>query len=463
MICIKIKVKNKLLCFDLDGVLIDSKKIHFEALNFALSEIDEKFAISWDDHLKYFDGLKTQDKLDYLTKNRNLPSRLHKQIWHSKQNLTCELLSNVKENEFIVSLFKVLSKKYYIACCSNSIRKTVEQILKSLNILQYFDLVLSNDDVLNCKPHPEIYWKAMSHFQLFPKDCLIIEDSPTGLKSAYNSGAKVFRVKNFSDISEKNIEKYFSNETKIFPLWEDKSMNVLIPMAGLGSRFAQAGYTFPKPLIEVNGKSMIQLVSENLNVQANFIYIVQKEHREKYNLDSFLKMISKDCSVIEVDGITEGAACTTLLAKHLIDNDKPLLIANSDQFVEWNSLDFFYKMNEENTDAGILTFNSLHPKWSYVRLNSDGFVEEVAEKNPISDIATVGVYYWKKGEDYVKFAEKMIEKNIRVNNEFYVCPVFNEAIAEGLKIKTYNVDKMWGLGTPEDLEYFKENYDFNRA
>jgi len=190
----------------------------------------------------------------------------------------------------------------------------------------------------------------------------------------------------------------------------------------------------------------------------HFIFIVQKEHREKYNLDSMLSLLAPGCDIVDVDKVTEGAACTVLLGKEFINNDNPLVIANSDQFVEWSSLDFFYKMNEQNLDGGIVSFKSTHPKWSYAKTDNNGFVLEVAEKKTISDIATVGIYYWKKGSDFVKYAEQMIHKNIRANNEFYVCPVFNEAILDGLKIKTFDVPKMWGLGTPEDLDYFLENY-----
>ena len=187
------------------------------------------------------------------------------------------------------------------------------------------------------------------------------------------------------------------------------------------------------------------------------IFIVQKSHYEKYNLENTLKAIVKNCEIIQVDGVTEGAACTTLLAKELINNDEPLLMANSDQFMEWDSNKFMYSMIGDTIDGGILTFESTHPKWSYAKLDDAGFVSEVAEKNPISNLATVGVYYWNKGSDYVKYAEQMIEKDIRVNNEFYVCPVFNEAISDNKKIKVFNIDKMWGLGTPEDLNYFLEN------
>jgi len=190
---------------------------------------------------------------------------------------------------------------------------------------------------------------------------------------------------------------------------------------------------------------------------ANYIYVVQKSHREKYNLDTLLNLITPGCKIVEVDGITEGAACTALLAKEYINNDAPLFFANSDQYAEWDSNEFMYKMQETEADGGIVTFKAIHPKWSFAKINEQGYVTEVAEKNPISDNATVGFYYWKHGFEFVKYAEQMIVNNTRVNNEFYVCPVFNEAIADKKKIKAFNIDKLFGLGTPEDLRYFIEN------
>ncbi len=319
---------------------------------------------------------------------------------------------------------------------------------------------LSSEDVKNSKPHPEMYWKAMSMMGVLPEETLIVEDSPPGLLAASRSRANVLRVDSPTDLT---IQKIFTklNQTKnsmSTPKWQGGKLNVLIPMAGAGSRFQQAGYTFPKPLIDVNGKPMIQVVVDNLNIDAQYIFVVQKEHRVKYNLDTLLTLIVPGCKIVEVDGVTEGAACTTLLAKEYINSDVPLVMANSDQFIEWDSNEFMYKMIEQKVDGGILTFKATHPKWSFAKVNEYGYVTEVAEKNPISDIATVGVYYWAKGSDYVKYAEQMIDKNIRTNNEFYVCPVFNEAIGDGKKIKTFNIEKMWGIGTPEDLKFFLENY-----
>ena len=449
----------KLVIFDLDGVLVEAKNIHFESLNRALGQ---DFEISWQDHLSVYDGLKTSQKLNMLTQRSGLPADSHKEVWDKKQKFTLEALSNLQQDEVLIDLMKFLSLSgFRIAVCSNSIRKTVLTVLAKLGIIEFMDLILSNEDVKNSKPHPEMYWKAISMMSCLPEETLIIEDSPYGLLAASRSKSHVMRVSKPSEVNIQNIQKKLESikmgSMSNIPAWKDEKMNILIPMAGAGSRFQQAGYTFPKPLIDVEGKPMIQVVVENLNIEANYIYVVQKSHREKFNLDTMLNLITPGCRIVETEGITEGAACTALLAKDLIDSDSPLFFANSDQFVEWDSNEFMYKMNETDCDGGIVTFRSAHPKWSFAKIDERGLVTEVAEKNPISDIATVGFYYWKKGSDFVKYAESMIEKEIRVNNEFYVCPVFNEAIGDDKQIRIFDVDKMWGLGTPEDLKHYLEN------
>jgi len=447
----------KLIIFDLDGVLVEAKQIHYEALNQALGE---KYAIKWDDHLSIYDGLKTNQKLEMLTKRKGLPVESHLDIWDKKQKLTLQALSNLKPNPVIKdTIIKLSQEGYKIACCSNSIRKSVLTMLSKLDLIEHMDLILSNEDVKNSKPHPEIYWKAISMMKYLPEETLIIEDSPYGLLAASRSKSNIMRVGSPKDVTYFNINKYLKpSKMNTIPKWKNDKLNVLIPMAGAGSRFEKAGYTFPKPLIEVRKKPMIQVVIENLNIDANYIYVVQKSHRKKYNLDTLLGLLTPGCKIVEVDGITEGAACTALLAKEYINNDNPLFFANSDQFVEWDSNEFMYKMQETDADGGIVTFNATHPKWSFAKVNEQGLVTEVAEKNPISDIATVGYYYWKQGSDFVKYAEEMINKDIRVNNEFYVCPVFNQAIEAGLQIRTFNTKGMWGLGTPEDLNYYLENF-----
>jgi HAD superfamily hydrolase (TIGR01509 family) len=448
----------KLIIFDLDGVLVEAKKIHYDSLNESLGE---RYSIEWDEHLSKYDGLKTKQKLEMLTKEKGLPVEMYDSIWEMKQKITLEKLNSLTPSKHLFECINELSNLgFKIACCSNSIRKTVVRVLTKLNIIHFFDYIVSNEDVKNSKPHPEMYWKVMSEMGVIPEDTLIVEDSPFGLLAASRSKSNVMRVSSPYDVTIDNIKKYLDKNTMETKLkWKNEKLNVLIPMAGAGSRFEKAGYSFPKPLIDVNGKPMIQVVIDNLSLDANYIYVVQKSHREKYNLDTLLNLITPKCTIVEVDGITEGAACTALLAKEYINNENPLFFANSDQFVEWESNEFMYKMQETQVDGGIVTFESTHPKWSFVKVNDFGYATEVAEKNPISNIATVGYYYWKHGSDFVKYAENMIKKNIRVNNEFYVCPVFNEAITDGKKISTFNIKKMWGIGTPEDLNYFLENYE----
>jgi dTDP-glucose pyrophosphorylase len=236
-------------------------------------------------------------------------------------------------------------------------------------------------------------------------------------------------------------------------------MNILIPMAGEGSRFVKEGYTFPKPLIDVSGKPMIQCVVENLDFDANYIFLVRKEHLEKYELRSLLNVVTNNRSkIVVVDKLTEGAACTALLASEFINNDEELLIANSDQFIEFSKENFDNIRKFTDMDSIVFTFRAVHPKWSFVKINSRGIATEVAEKNPISDIATCGIYYYRKGSDFVKYANQMISKDIRVNEEFYICPVYNELIKDGKTLVPFFVHKMHGLGTPEDLKKFLKIY-----
>jgi len=454
---------NKLIIFDLDGVLIESRELHYHSLNDALRSIDPKYVINRDEHLSIYDGLNTTRKLKLLSETKGLPTEFHDMVWQRKQLATFDLIKKFTVDDKLVDIFSRLkSAGYLIAVASNSIRETVKLSLLKIGVMEYVDCYVSNQDVVHPKPYPEMYWKCMSTLKALPRDTLIIEDSHIGRQGALDSGAVLLAVEDSHDVTwdkiNTRLQQMNSQMTTNSIPWKDGKLNVLVPMAGAGSRFAQQGYTFPKPLIEVNGKPMIQVVVENLNIEAHYIFIVQQEHYEKYNLKYLLNLIAPGCDIVQVNGVTEGAACSTLLAKEYINNDSPLVMANSDQYVEWNSNECMYAFTADEIDGGILTFEATHPKWSYARVGADGFVSEVAEKKVISNEATVGVYYWKKGSDYVKYAEQMIEKNIRVNNEFYVCPVFNEAIGDNKKIKVKRVENMWGIGTPEDLETFLKDH-----
>ena len=236
-------------------------------------------------------------------------------------------------------------------------------------------------------------------------------------------------------------------------------INIVIPMAGLGSRFSAAGFEKPKPFIDVSGKAMIVRVLENLAYQnARYILIARKEHiqRESELVNEIKKSYNVD--IITIDEITEGTACTVLAAKDFINNDDPLVIANSDQIVDINFYDFVDDSLNRNLDGSILTFidEKKNPKWSFAKINKNQMVTKVKEKQPISKYATVGIYMFNKGRYFIDGVADMITSNDRVNGEFYTCPVYNYLISDRLQIGIYDIDPtlMHGIGTPEDLDKY---------
>lgn len=237
-------------------------------------------------------------------------------------------------------------------------------------------------------------------------------------------------------------------------------LNIVIPMAGAGSRFAQAGYQDPKPLIPIFGTPMIKVVIDNLrpSVSHRFIFICQHKHVAAYKLSEKLNEWAPGCVLVELDGLTEGAACTVLAVKHLIDSDDALMIANSDQYVELSIDHYLNQVAENELDGLIMTMTANDPKWSFVGLDDKSLVTTVVEKEVISSEATVGIYNFLRGADFVRAAEAMIAKNLRVNGEFYVAPTYNQLIEEGQRIGILNIGTvgagMYGLGTPNDLNDF---------
>jgi dTDP-glucose pyrophosphorylase len=237
-------------------------------------------------------------------------------------------------------------------------------------------------------------------------------------------------------------------------------VNIVVPMAGAGSRFAKVGYTDPKPLIKIHSVPMIEMVINNLRPSCphRFIFICQKAHVAAYGLAEKLGVWAPGCELIQLDGMTEGAACTVLTAKSLINDGNPLMIANSDQYVDIAIDDYLRDMDQRHLDGLIMTLKSDDPKWSYASIDAGGFVTNVVEKEVISPHATVGIYNYKRGGDFVAAAEAMIAADMRVKGEFYVAPVYNIMIKAGKKIGIYGIggenDGMYGVGIPSDLETF---------
>ena len=237
-------------------------------------------------------------------------------------------------------------------------------------------------------------------------------------------------------------------------------LTIVIPMAGRGSRFADAGYALPKPLLPIHGVPMIEVVVRNLTPSepARFVFICQREHLAQYGFEAGLRRAAPGCEIVPINGVTEGAACTVLLAEPAIDPRDVLVIANSDQWVDRAMDAHLETLRREQLDGLIMTMTADDPKWSFVELDGDRRVTNVVEKEVVSDEATVGIYTFARGDDFVRGAKSMIASDKRVNGEFYVAPAYNELIAGGAAIGIDNIgaeaDGMYGLGTPADLEAF---------
>lgn len=449
----------KLIVADLDGTLAELREVHFNALNLALATIDSKYVISKDEHIKTFDGLSTNQKLVILNKHRGFPLDRMKEVNDLKQKLTIPAIEQfLKKDDELILAIKELSEKYTLMVASNSIRATIDKALDILGIKEYVTAIFSNEDVGYPKPHPSIFLKAIYAAGVTPEETLILEDSPLGREAAFASGAYVYDVDTPSEVIADKICKYISNIKPKKKKWHAKNtLNILVPMSGRGSRFASQGYKLPKPLIDVKGQPMIKWVIDSLKVDANFIFVVDQNHIDQFRIDYLLKSFAPGCTIVVDNPNLTGPCTSALSARKMIDNDKHLFIVNCDQYLEYDSTEFFYGNIVKGAAGAIITFkeNEKSPKWSYARLEAgtDSIIE-VKEKQVISDLATTGHYYYDKGSDFVKYADQMIAADFRINNEFYVAPTYEYMIADGKRIKNFTIDKFYGLGVPADLDDF---------
>lgn len=298
----------KLLVFDLDGVLVEAKEIHYIALNKALASIDVKYCIDAVEHNIAYDGLPTKKKLELLTTNKGLPESCYGQVWATKQKETVEVIrQHIRRDDRLCNVLSRLHKDYKIYVASNSISESVRIMLYQSGLIEHVDYYISNEDVKNPKPHSEMYLRCMIHAGVNPKECVIVEDSLFGRQGALAAGGHVLGVDSTQDVTYERVANFVESlEPSEKKKWPADDLVVLIPMAGAGKRFQEAGYSFPKPLIDVQGKPMIQVVVENMALDAHFVFVVQKSHYEKYNLKHLLNLIAPGCDIVQIDGVTEG-------------------------------------------------------------------------------------------------------------------------------------------------------------
>lgn len=440
---------NKYL-FDLDGVLVDTLNIQYNStvkaiskyVNINLTEGLEKILRS---------NITTSKKLDYLIQ-KNIISKEQKNIIYSeKKKISNDKFKNLLLDDEKIKLFSFLKdKSCLISVVTNGNRKSAEIILKSLGLYNFLDLLISNQDVTNPKPHSEPYVKAISHFGGDLKDFIIFEDSETGLIAANGTGCKVYQVTKVSDINLDLIKRI-----------NNLNRNILIPAAGLGSRFQQRGFKLQKPLIELGNKTLIHHAISSLDIEGNYIFIIRKiDNNSNIKLIELLRSIKRDCKIIEIDYVTEGSASSCYLAKELIDNDNELIISNCDQILEWNSKKFLEYSS--NYDCSVLTFKSNEKQHSYIKTDENNKGIEIKEKEVISDNALVGVHYFKKGSDFINSYEYIFKNKIKFKNEYYLSTVCNNLINQGKEVVNYTFPKnelYYSTGTPKD--YFKYMRDHN--
>lgn len=442
--------------FDLDGVLVEFAALHRMAFLEAWNSFHPDKRIDEVFHATFLEARSTRQKLSIMKDHFGPIDELA--VSELKQHITQTKLKTAHVyNSTRDALNYLKSHGVHMSVCSNSIRSTVHTSLQKLVPLDYFDLILSNEDVENPKPCPDIYNAAIKMLRIDPSTVTVFEDSAVGKAAARAAGLKVIEIVDALDLTPRFVELVSSNR-----MTSPLHYNVVIPMAGLGSRFSVAGYSTPKPFLPIFGTPMYLKVIENvvpaeLSDRVTIHIIVREEHRAAF--DAAEK--PKNIHIHTVPALTEGAACTVLSIKSEINNEFPLIIANSDQFLEWDVANFYRALVHPDYDGVISTFHqpdSSDLRWSYANINADGEVMQVAEKNYIGPLATTGVYGWKHGADFVADAEAMIAANIRVNNEFYVCPIYNTGISTGRKFRTLNCKKMWGLGVPTDYENFLSHF-----
>ncbi len=437
-----------LIAFDLDGTLIDARDIHFECLNEALQSVGAG-TISFEEHIGRFDGLPTKEKLRMLLEEGRLGPYDVGRVVSEKDRLTAERIIPFEPNERLTELFVGLRVAGHMtAIVSNAKRSTIVSVVHALHISP--DCIVGGDDVAH-KPSPEGYERAMHECNETRHGTIILEDAPVGKAAARASGARVIPVFDPQQLTLSSVLGYISGET---------SIDVVMPMAGDGKRFQEHGFVPPKPLIDVAGRSMAAVAVNTLDIpEARHILLPRADHLASHpGMSAALKGLVRSAVIVPVPSLTQGQASTVLLARHLI-GDRPLVIANCDQSIVWDSDRALHWMISQDLDGLVLTFTCLVPdkRWSYVEIGTDGLVKRAAEKDPISSRALCGVFITLRGTDMIRAIDEMISADDRVNGEFYVSPALNRMVAWGRRIGEIPV-AFSSLGTPELLAEHLGNF-----
>ena len=437
----------KYYLFDLDGVLINTDNIQYNSTKEAIYNTC-KYDISSKDDINIFKStITTRKKLEYLVNRKVIKDNDVEKIYSLKKSIANEKFEKITIDKKKIELFEFLKDNdCKIAVITNSNKNSANIILKHIGIYKYIDYFITNEDVVNSKPHSEPYIKAMIKFGGDINEYIIFEDSEIGLISAHGTGCKVYEVKNSNDVNLDLIKSLNNINDDI------SNINIVIPMAGLGNRFKERNFKTLKPLLKIKNATLIEYAINTLDINGNYIFIIRKNNEDIKNI---LKKIKKDCKIIEIDYLTEGSASSCYLAKDYINNNNELIISNCDQILEWSSERFLNKTRELNLDCSVLTYLSDSNKNSYIKVDNANLAYKIQEKDVISNNALVGVHYFKKGSLFIKSYEEIYQNRIKIKDEYYISTVCNNLIKDcrvGHVPLNYH-EKYHSTGTPED--YFK--------
>ena len=465
----------RLVVFDLDGVLVESRDLHYEALNRALEEeAGGQYVISRDEHEHVYDGLSTNQKLKMLGVAKGLPRDLHKKVWSKKQEYTESLVKEVLlPTDNILNAIATLKRMCLPVCvASNCIRSSVQTILTHVGLMPHVDVFLSNEDVDNAKPAPDIYLKACKIFGVDPSSTLVVEDSTKGFEAASRAGCHMLRVFNPQEVTNTSVA---SRIQELESLTED--VTVVLPLAGPYPEIWQARETPEMPIFlsDVGGESVLEIIGQSLmsrRFNAKYIFIVKESVAKAFDVDALCaKAVNyAPLKIVKIKTDTLSSIHSILqIPKEFIDENTPLLVADGHHIPVWEEGQSIDDLIGSHSDASLTVFQSIDPRFSYVRLNPNSrfnsdimskqgpnsVIEITMESRPTSNLACSGLYYFKQAQYFLKAAKDVIQFNQRWLGRFYTAQLFNEMVKDGLEVEALHLKNSWSLRNVNEIQNYE--------
>lgn len=465
----------RLVVFDLDGVLVESRDLHYEALNKALEEgAGTQYVISREEHECVYDGLSTNQKLKMLEVAKGLPKDLHKVVWQKKQDYTESMVKAIlKPTENILNAIKSLKKMCLPVCvASNCIRSSVKTILETVGLMPYVDVFLSNEDVENPKPAPDLYLKACATFGVPPGNTLVVEDSTKGFEAASRAGCNMLRVSNPNDVTEDSVK---GRIRELETLTED--VTIVLPLSGPYPEIWQARETpeMPLYLTDIAGESVLELIGESLRSRrynATYIFVVKESVAKAFDVEALCaKAVDyAPLKVVKVKTDTLSSIHTILQTPpEYIPDNIPLLVADGHHLPVWKDGASLDDLLGSHADAAMTVLQSTDPRFSYVRLNTNSrssmdalskqgpnsVIEVTMGARPSSNLAASGLYYFKQASYFKKAAKAVIDANERWLGRFYSAQLFNEMVKDGKVTEALHLKYSWSLRNVNEIQAYE--------